>query len=119
MRDVHLPAGGRDVCIWAVIVLPDGTMVSGDSTGCVVFWDAQFGTRLHSFTHGGDVLALAAAADGSTVFASGVDPRICMYQLQTGEDAAHDTSNAGTDRGRPGTPLAVPACLMAGCCCSS
>lgn len=84
-----MSAGGKDTCIWAVVVLPDGTIVSGDSTGNVIFWDARFGTRLCSFAHDADVLALAAAPGGNAVFASGVDPRICLYQRQSGQPQVH------------------------------
>ncbi|KAK9805376.1 hypothetical protein WJX73_008329 [Symbiochloris irregularis] len=81
-------AGERDTCVWALVVLPDGTIVSGDSSGNVIFWDARFGTRLCSFAHDADVLAIVAAPGGNAVFASGVDPRICLYQRQSGSEAA-------------------------------
>ena len=58
-------------------MLPDGTLVSGDSLGNVQFWDAQHGTLLQSFArHRGPVLALAALPDGRTIFASGVDNQV-------------------------------------------
>jgi hypothetical protein len=37
---------GKGSCLWAVLVLPDGTLVSGESTGHVRFWDGRFGTLL-------------------------------------------------------------------------
>ena len=58
-------------------MLPDGTLVSGDSLGNVQFWDAQHGTLLQGFArHRGPVLALAALPDGRTIFASGVDNQV-------------------------------------------
>ena len=33
-------------CVWQLLVLPDGTVVSGDSEGAVQFWDGRFGTLL-------------------------------------------------------------------------
>ena len=69
-------------------MLPDGTVVSGDSLGNVQFWDAQHGTLLQGFArHRGPVLALAALPDGRTVFASGVDNQVgfqhcCIGQWQ-------------------------------------
>lgn len=51
---------GEDTLVWAVKVLPNGDMVSGDSLGHVKFWDAATLTMTHSFnSHGADVLCLA------------------------------------------------------------
>lgn len=79
--------------MWAVAVLPDGTMVSGDSTGGLAFWDAQFGTQLCRFEHRADVLAVAASPAGDAVFASGIDPRVCMYKPVPGAGASHCPSS--------------------------
>eukprot|EP00775_Hariotina_reticulata_P001961 gene1961-2288_t len=69
-------------CVWSLLVLPDGTIVSGDQEGAVQFWDGSFGTLLSRQQHFvGDVLALAASPDGSTVWASGVDPRVALFHL--------------------------------------
>jgi U3 small nucleolar RNA-associated protein 4 len=76
-------------CVWAVLVLADGTMVSGDGAGRVQFWDASLGTRLAGFAeHRADVLALAAAPDGSAVFAAGIDPRLAAFQRVQGKKGA-------------------------------
>lgn len=73
---------GRERSIWSVRVLPDGTLVSGDSLGNVQFWDAQHGTLLQGFArHRGPVLALAALPDGHTIFASGVDNQVGSQNL--------------------------------------
>ena len=73
-------------------MLPDGTLVSGDSLGNVQFWDAQHGTLLQGFArHRGPVLALAALPDGRTIFASGVDNQVgrqcflCQLHLAAAE----------------------------------
>ncbi len=69
------------VCVWRLLVLPDGTLVSGDSSGAVQFWDGRFGTLLHRTTlHAADVLALAASGDGQRVWAAGVDTRVAMFE---------------------------------------
>ena len=61
-------------------MLPDGTLVSGDGEGAVQMWDGAFGTLLHRFVrHKADVLALAAAPDGSAVFAAGVDSQVATH----------------------------------------
>lgn len=78
---VRITASSRTTspaCIWRLLVLPDGTLVSGDGEGAVQMWDGAFGTLLHRFVrHKADVLALAAAPDGSAVFAAGVDSQVC------------------------------------------
>lgn len=77
---------GKKPCVWAVTVLQDGIMVSGDGAGSVQFWDAQLGTRLASFAkHEADVLTLAAAPDGSAVFAAGIDPQLAMFHRVPGK----------------------------------
>ena len=84
------------VCVWAVKVLGDGTIVSGDSLGQVTFWDGRFGTMLAKFNpNGADVLALEASEDGGLVFSSGIDPRIAVFRRVIGDAGANDTSEGG------------------------
>lgn len=69
-------------CIWSVLVLPDGTMVSGDSAGAVQLWDSQHGTLLQAFhQHKADVLSVAASGDGNTVFATGIDTQVHTFVM--------------------------------------
>jgi hypothetical protein len=64
-------------CVWALEVLPDGTLVSGDQEGAVQFWDGRFGTLLNRHQQfAADVLTLAASPDGKMVWASGVDAKV-------------------------------------------
>lgn len=64
-------------CVWALEVLADGTIVSGDQEGAVQFWDGRFGTLLTRHQQfAADVLTLAASPDGKMVWASGVDPKV-------------------------------------------
>ena len=61
------------------MVLPDGTMVSGDSTGALQLWDSRHGTLLQAFTqHKADILAVAASKNGGTLFATGIDVQVSM-----------------------------------------
>jgi U3 small nucleolar RNA-associated protein 4 len=49
-----------DTLIWTVKVLSDGTVVSGDSTGSLKFWESQFWSLTQSFqVHKADILCLA------------------------------------------------------------
>lgn len=55
---------GDDTLVWAVRLLADGTIVSGDSRGRTQFWDGTFGTLVQSFKHHeADVLAIAVSDD--------------------------------------------------------
>ena len=66
----------RPPLVWSVLLLSDLTVVSGDSTGRVSFYDGRHGTLVRSFaSHQADVLALAASASETQVFASGVDQK--------------------------------------------
>ncbi|KAF9206842.1 U3 small nucleolar RNA-associated protein [Podila verticillata] len=73
---------GEDTLVWAVKFLSNGNIVSGDSLGHVKFWDGETTTMIQSFnSHGADVLCLAAARDGNTVFSSGVDRKCNQYKF--------------------------------------
>lgn len=54
-----------------------GTLVSGDSTGSVQFWDSRHGTLLQAHTrHKGDVNALATVPSQNRVFSAGSDGQV-------------------------------------------
>ena len=68
-------------CVWSLLYLPDGVLVSGDSDGAVTFWDSKFSTELARYTqHKADVLALASTPSGNKVFASGVDSQVAEFE---------------------------------------
>ncbi|KAL6527335.1 hypothetical protein OROGR_016425 [Orobanche gracilis] len=73
-----------DLCIWSLLALRCGTIVSGDSSGSVQFWDGHFGTLLqaHSY-HKGDVNALVAAPSHNRVFSAGSDGQVILYELSS------------------------------------
>jgi U3 small nucleolar RNA-associated protein 4 len=68
---------GPELCIWTLLFLRCGTLVSGDSTGSVQFWDSSHGTLLqaHSY-HKGDVNALATLPSQNRVFSAGSDGQV-------------------------------------------
>ncbi|EMD41715.1 hypothetical protein CERSUDRAFT_146940 [Gelatoporia subvermispora B] len=71
---------GERTLVWAVGVLGDGTIVSGDSMGMVKFWDSRTCTQLHSFQgHAADVLCLTISPEGTVVYTSGVDQKISQF----------------------------------------
>ncbi|KAI0735408.1 WD40 repeat-like protein [Earliella scabrosa] len=71
---------GERTLVWAVGVLGDGTIVSGDSMGIVKFWDSRTCTQLQSFQgHAADVLCLTISPDGAAVYTSGVDQKVTQF----------------------------------------
>lgn len=84
------PIGGPEqILVWSVKCLPDGTIVSGDSTGTLRFWDGQNYTLLQRIkSHVTDILEVAISANGETVFSGGTDRRTALYRrVGSGETA--------------------------------
>ncbi|KAK9835700.1 hypothetical protein WJX74_006180 [Apatococcus lobatus] len=97
-------AGQEDLCIWAVHVLPDGTMVSGDSQGRVQLWDANFGTLIQGFQqHKADVLSIATSPAGDRIFASGIDSQLALFARVTGSSGSSEQQWAHLESKRPHT----------------
>lgn len=71
--------------VWTLLVLDDGTVVSGDSLGHVQFWNGDVGTLLKSCEQNpnhADVLVLCVDKKQKTIFASGLDSRIVCIRKQ-------------------------------------
>lgn len=59
-----------------------GTLVSGDSSGSVQFWDSSHGTLLQAHScHKGDVNALAGSPSHTRVFSAGSDGQVLNILL--------------------------------------
>lgn len=87
LRSMTTGAGPRgapkEVIVWSVKVLKNGTIVSGDSTGELKIWDGKTYTlRQRIKSHEQDVLSLAASADGSVIFSGGMDRRTVIYKTE-------------------------------------
>ncbi|KAI9460248.1 WD40 repeat-like protein [Lactarius psammicola] len=73
---------GERTLVWAVGVLGDGTIISGDSLGMVKFWDSRTCTQLQSFeAHSADVLCLVVGPEGTSVYTSGIDQKVSQFSL--------------------------------------
>ena len=73
--------GPSEILVWSIKCLSDGTIVSGDSTGEIRFWDGQNYTMLQRIkSHKADILDLAVSADDMTIFSGGMDRRTTMYR---------------------------------------
>ena len=67
--------------VWALNVLQDYTVISGDSLGHVQLWDGRHGTLLKSFSqHTADVTCLAISSDEKSIYASGFDHKIILLK---------------------------------------
>ncbi|KAK0552533.1 U3 small nucleolar RNA-associated protein [Tilletia horrida] len=72
--------------VWSCAVLPDGTIVLGDSSGRVTFYDGKTrvpipGASFASHGQNADVLALCVGPDGKTLYSGSVDQRVAEYTL--------------------------------------
>ena len=73
--------GPKETLVWSVKCLLDGTIVSGDSTGTLCFWDGKHYALLQRIkSHAADILDIAVSADGQSVFSGGMDRRTVLYR---------------------------------------
>lgn len=88
---------GPELCIWSLLALRCGTLVSADSTGSVQFWDSQHGTLLQAHScHKGDVTALAAVPSHNRVFSAGSDGQVILYKL-SGDAISSDDEKSSSE----------------------
>lgn len=82
------PAGGpKELLVWSVKCLPDGTIVSADSAGEIRFWDAKNYSLIQRLQgHLADALDLAVSAKGDTVISGGADQRTVVFRKTEGEN---------------------------------
>ncbi|KAG7393125.1 U3 small nucleolar RNA-associated protein 4 [Phytophthora pseudosyringae] len=72
--------------VWSLAVLDDLTLVSGDSSGNLSFWNAPTGTLLQKFSHlSADILAICVSKNNDTLFASGVDNQVVEFRRSVAE----------------------------------
>ncbi|KAH0536987.1 hypothetical protein FGG08_006189 [Glutinoglossum americanum] len=76
------PAGGpKEILVWSVKCLPRGSIVSGDSTGELRFWDGRNYTQTQRLrSHRADILDIKTSADGNTIVSGGMDRRTIVYK---------------------------------------
>lgn len=76
------PKGGpKETLVWSVKCLLDDTIISGDSTGTLCFWDGKTYSLLQRIkSHDADILDVAVSADGLSVFSGGMDRRTALYR---------------------------------------
>ncbi|PHH88319.1 hypothetical protein CDD83_7699 [Cordyceps sp. RAO-2017] len=76
-----LVGGAKHIIVWSVKCLPNGNIVSGDSTGQICIWDGKTYTQTQRIqSHKQDVLSLAISADGNSIMSGGMDRRTFLYK---------------------------------------
>ncbi|KAH6853599.1 quinon protein alcohol dehydrogenase-like superfamily [Chaetomium sp. MPI-CAGE-AT-0009] len=81
-----ISGGSKNIIVWAVKCLPNGDIVSGDSTGQVCIWDGRTYTQAQRIqSHSQDVLCLSVSADGSKIVSGGMDRRTAIYEPIAGQ----------------------------------
>ncbi|KIX95921.1 uncharacterized protein Z520_08176 [Fonsecaea multimorphosa CBS 102226] len=84
LRNMSLgkPIEGNNSVVWTVKCLPDGTIVSGDSSGELKIWDPENYSLVQRLkSHKADVLDIAMSASGDMIFSVGVDRRTVAHKL--------------------------------------
>lgn len=80
-----LVGGSKDIIVWSVQCLPNGNIVSGDSTGQLCIWDGKTYTQMQRIqSHKQDILSLAISADGNTILSGGMDRKTVLYKQNAG-----------------------------------
>lgn len=84
--------GPKEILVWSVKCMNDGTIVAGDSTGTVSIWDGKtYSLNQRIKAHEADILGLAVSADGHSIFSGGMDRRTVLYRKagpSNGKEAA-------------------------------
>ncbi|KAG7200412.1 hypothetical protein KM043_017865 [Ampulex compressa] len=70
----------KETIVWCLEVTDDNIIVSGDSRGCLSFWDPHMGTLIESHeSHTADILAVTLSYDMNIVYCAGVDPVVRSF----------------------------------------
>ncbi|XP_021851251.2 WD repeat-containing protein PCN [Spinacia oleracea] len=89
---------GSELCVWSLLALRCGVLVSADSTGSVQFWDIKHGTLLQAHSlHKGDSYALAAAPSHDRVFSAGSDGKVILYELSDDSLGSSQSSKVSSE----------------------
>ncbi|KAK4105714.1 WD40 repeat-like protein [Parathielavia hyrcaniae] len=81
-----ISGGSKNIIVWAIKCLPNGDIVSGDSTGQVCIWDGKTYTQAQRIqSHSQDVLCLSVSSDGSQIVSGGMDRRTAVYEPIAGQ----------------------------------
>jgi U3 small nucleolar RNA-associated protein 4 len=75
------PVEGNETFVWCLKCLPDGTIISGDSSGELKIWDpVNYSLMQRLKTHQSHIMDITANAAGDMIASVGVDRRTVYYQ---------------------------------------
>jgi U3 small nucleolar RNA-associated protein 4 len=85
LRTVTLGAGTKggpkDLYVWALKWLPNGDIVTGDSSGEVRFFESKLWSQYQRVkAHNADIFSIAVSQNGERVFSAGADMRTSIFQ---------------------------------------
>ncbi|KAK2586925.1 hypothetical protein KPH14_009855 [Odynerus spinipes] len=70
----------KETIVWCLAVTDDNLIISGDSRGCLSFWDPHIGTLIESHeSHTADILAVTLSHEKNVVYCAGVDPVVRSF----------------------------------------
>lgn len=70
----------KETIVWCLAVTDENVIVSGDSQGCLCFWDPTIGVLIESHeSHAADILAVTLSEDKNVVYCTGVDPVVRTF----------------------------------------
>lgn len=79
-----LVGGSKEIIVWSLQCLPNGNIVSGDSTGQLTIWDGKTYTQMQRIQgHKQDILSLAVSSNGKSILSGGMDRRTVLYKMNT------------------------------------
>ncbi|KAK1058737.1 U3 small nucleolar RNA-associated protein [Friedmanniomyces endolithicus] len=107
---VGLPGAPKNAFVWTIKVLPNGDIVSGDSSGEVRIWDGRNHSLVQRLTgHDNDCLDLVTSADGHTILSGSIDGRMSIYRQTLGEGGRRSWAKHGHRRAHSGEVKAMAA----------
>jgi U3 small nucleolar RNA-associated protein 4 len=88
-------AGPKDILVWAVKCLGNGSIVSGDSIGEVrIFESKQYSQIQRISSHDADILSLAVRNSTGGIFSAGMDRKTTFYEKRQNKDQWNKSSQA-------------------------
>jgi U3 small nucleolar RNA-associated protein 4 len=90
------PKGGpKDILVWAVKCLENGSIVSADSIGEVrIFESKQYSQTQRIASHDADILSLAIKKSTGDIFSAGMDRKTIVYGKRKNKEQWNKSSQA-------------------------